>query len=109
LPGALPRLQRKMAKATHWMLYGCMVLMPVSGYLASSSVKEPVKFFGAPLPHFSWNSPDLQDVMGSVHAITAWLLGALVALHVAGALLHLVRRDGVFSRMWWSAEAAPGK
>jgi len=103
LPGTLPRLQRAMAKATHWALYGCMVLMPVSGYLGSSSAKDPVKLFGIPLPHFSWNSPELQDAMGLVHGITAWLLGALVALHVAAALYHLVRRDGIFSRMW-SAE-----
>jgi cytochrome b561 len=109
LPGALPRMQRTMAKATHWALYGCMVLMPVSGYLASSSLKTPVRLFGTPLPHFSWNSPDLQDAMGSVHSITAWLLGALVALHVAAALLHLLRRDGLFSRMWWSPQAAPGE
>jgi cytochrome b561 len=65
--------------------------------------------FGTPLPHFSWNSTDLQDAMGSVHSITAWLLGALVALHVAAALLHLLRRDGLFSRMWWSPQAAPGE
>jgi len=104
LPGILPKLQRTMAKATHWALYGCMVVMPVSGYLGSSSAKEPVRFFGAPLPHFAWNSPELQDAMGSVRSITAWLLGALVALHVGAALYHLVRRDGVFARMWSSVE-----
>lgn len=104
LPGTLPRLQRTMARASHWALYGCMLLMPISGYLGSSSAKEPVRYFGARLPHLQWNSPGLQDVMGSLHSIGAWLLGALVALHIGAALYHLVRRDGVFARMWTSIE-----
>jgi cytochrome b561 len=104
LPGTLPRLQRTMARASHWALYGCMLVMPISGYLGSSSATEPVRYFGARLSHFQWNSPALQDVMGSLHSITAWLLGALVALHIGAALYHLVRRDGVFARMLGSVE-----
>lgn len=88
LPGTLPRLQRTMAKATHWALYGCMVVMPLSGYLST------------------WGSDDadLQAAMGSVHSITASLLGALLALHVGAAVWHLARRDGLFARMWPSVE-----
>jgi cytochrome b561 len=109
LPGTLPRLQRAVAKASHWALYACMVVMPVSGYLGASSAREPVRYFGSPLPHFRWNSPEVQDAMGSVHGITAWLLGALIAVHVGAALYHLVRRDGVFARMWPSRQPAPGQ
>lgn len=104
LPATLPRLQRAIAKATHWALYAGILVMPVSGYLGSSSATQPVRYFGVPLPHFDWNSPQLQDSMGLVHVITGWLLGALIALHVGAALYHLLRRDGVFTRMWTSAE-----
>lgn len=103
LPGFLPVLQRKMARATHWLLYACMVVMPASGYLAASFANQPVAWFELALPY--WDSPDLQAAMSSIHVITASLLGALIALHVAAALWHLVRRDGIFARMWrWSVE-----
>jgi cytochrome b561 len=38
--------------------------------------------------------------MGDVHGILAWVLFALICLHVAAALFHrFVLRDGVLHRM----------
>lgn len=104
LPGTMPRLQRAMAKATHWTLYGCMLVMPISGYLGSSFTKDPIEYFGVRLPQWGWDSPGMQELMGAIHSITAYLLGALVALHIGAALWHLVQRDGVFGRMWPSVQ-----
>lgn len=104
LPGTLPRAQRIAASATHWTLYACMLVMPISGYLAVSFTKVPTKYFGAALPHWGWDAPDAEALMGLIHSTTAYLLGALIALHVAAALWHLLRRDGLFARMWLSVE-----
>jgi cytochrome b561 len=98
----LTRRQRTAARANHVLLYVCLLLMPASGYLGSSFGKFGVKFFGIALPHWGWEDKKLQDLYVGVHHFIAPILIALVAIHVGAALYHLHRRDGVFSRMWFS-------
>jgi len=101
LPAALPRWQRVTATASHHLLYLCMLVMPLSGYLGSSFTKYPIVFFGTKLPHWGWDSPVLKDLCSSIHHTAAVTLMALIALHVAAALKHrLIDRDAVFARMW---------
>ena len=59
----------------------------------------PVKWFGIVLPDWGTKSPALKDAMSAVHYVTSWVLLSLVALHVAGALRHAFRGEGVMSRM----------
>jgi len=96
----LPRAQRLAASWTHAGLYVCMLLLPASGYLGSSFSRYPIKYFGAPVPHWGWDWPAAKALMSAVHLCAAWVLAALVAAHIAAALWHLMRRDGLFSRMW---------
>jgi cytochrome b561 len=100
LPGTLPRMQRIAAAGTHWALYACMLVMPLSGYLGSSFSKYPIKYFGNALPHWGWDWPAAKAFLSNVHLAAAWLLAALIAVHVVAALRHALRRDGLFSRMW---------
>lgn len=105
LPASLPRWQARAARASHLLLYACLVAMPLSGYLGSSFTSYPVKYFGVTLPHWGWDSPALKEFFGAVHVATVTLLMALLSVHVAAALKHLVvDHDGVFERMWprWS-------
>ena len=104
-PPALPQTvapwQRVAARFSHWGLYVCMIVMPVSGYLGSSFTKYPVKYFGYALPHWGWDAPALKEITSQVHLATAWIFVALVALHVTAALKHrFVDRDGVFERIF---------
>jgi len=100
LPGTLPRMQRIAAAGTHWALYACMLVMPLSGYLGSSFSGYPIKYFGSALPHWGWEWPAAKAFLSGVHLAAAWLLAALIALHVVAALWHALRRDGLSSRMW---------
>jgi cytochrome b561 len=100
LPARLPRMQRAAAVATHWALYACMLIMPLSGYLGSSFSKYPIQYFGSTLPHWGWEWPAAKAVMSAIHFAAAWALAGLIVLHLAAAAWHLVRRDGLFSRMW---------
>jgi cytochrome b561 len=100
LPGTLPRMQRIAATGMHWALYACMLIMPLSGYLGSSFSRYPIRYFGSTLPHWGWEWPAAKAFLSSVHLTAAWLLAALIALHVAAALWHALHRDGLFSRMW---------
>lgn len=104
-PAALPGWQRRAARAMHWALYACMVVMPVSGYVASNFSKHGIRFFGMPLKPWGPDLPSVYDALQDVHVATGWLFAMLIALHVLAALHHaLVARDGVFGRMWpWGA------
>jgi cytochrome b561 len=100
LPIALPRWQQRAAAISHGLLYACMVVMPLSGFLGSSFTKYPIKFFGTPLPRLWEANPDLKTLFGTLHTGASYVFMGLIALHVAAALWHAVCRDGVFSRMW---------
>lgn len=101
LPQSLPRWQQWLAAASHLGMYLCMVLMPLSGYLASNFSKYGVKFFNTfLLPPWGNDDKQLYAVFNQTHKITAVVLLALVVLHVLAALKHGLRRDGIMSRMW---------
>lgn len=101
LPESIPRWQALAARVNHRLLYACLLLLPLSGYLGSSFSGYPIKYFGIPLPSWGWASPALKEFFSEVHFVTVCVLFALIMLHVAAALKHLlVNRDGVFARMW---------
>jgi cytochrome b561 len=100
LPSALPRWQVRTAAASHWLLYACMLAMPIAGYLGSSFSGYPIKFFGATLPGWAWKHEGLKEFFSAVHYTAALVFIALIALHVLAAVKHLVLdRDEVFHRM----------
>jgi cytochrome b561 len=101
LPAAVPRWERVAAKANHLLLYGCMVTMPLTGYLGSSFTKYPILYFGMRLPQWGWDAPALKELCSQVHLTTVVIFIALIALHIAAALKHwLIDCDGSFKRMW---------
>lgn len=101
LPSMMPRWQAVAARANHALLYVCLLVMPLSGYLGSSFTKYPIKYFGVVLPKTGWESGPLKELCSQVHYVTVWIFMALVALHVAAAFKHLlVDRDAVFGRIW---------
>ena len=88
----------RLAPAMHYALYAVAILMAVSGIGIAVQAGLPDIVFrgsGAPLPEtFTGLRPR------AAHGVLAWLLVALVALHVAAAAFHqLVRRDRLLSRM----------
>ena len=103
----LPNWERVAAKANHALLYVCMIVMPVSGYLGSSFTKYPVLYFGMRLPHWGWDAPALKELCSQVHFTTVVIFITLIAIHIAAAVKHwLIDRDGVAQRMWFIAKTA---
>jgi cytochrome b561 len=96
-----PLYQRILSKVVHLSLYVLMILMPVSGYVTSSSEGRTVPWFGL----FTW--PDLLSenrplgrAVGLVHHYGAYTFFALLFLHVGAAAWHkFVVHDEVLSRM----------
>jgi len=101
LPASVPGWQRKLAAASHHLLYGLMLLVPLAGYLASNFSKFGVKLFNTVLlPPWGPDDKKLYTLFNQTHKVAVALLVALIVLHVGAALLHALRRDGVFSRIW---------
>lgn len=102
LPNSVPRWQQQIAASTHYLLYGLMLMMPLSGYLASNFSKFGINFFNA-IKLVPWGYDDklVYAFFNQTHLVSAWLLLALVLLHVLAALKHLwIDRDTIFFRMW---------
>jgi cytochrome b561 len=101
LPASMPAWERAFAKLSHALLYTCMLVMPLSGYVASNFSQYGVNFFNS-VKLAPWGPEDatVYAVFNQTHMVTSWLFVALIALHVLAALRHLAARDGVFGRMW---------
>ncbi len=83
----------------------CMVLMPLSGYLASNFSKHGIKLFNA-VKLAPWGRDDklIYAVFNQTHKVTAVLLAVLIGVHLLAVVKHvLVDRDGLLSRMWGRA------
>ncbi len=108
LPSGTPRWQARMARVSHALLYGLLVLVPLAGWTYASASplqtlmevdNEVFGLFALPDP---WPEGDerLADAAYLVHRAGALCLVLLVALHIAAALKHhLFDGDDVLARM----------
>ena len=101
LPSTLPRWQKTAAHASHWLLYGLMLSMPLIGWATLSAGGFPVQMTASfVLPPILPQDVTLYAALRALHGWLAYLLFATVLMHVSAALLHAwVFRDGVFPAM----------
>lgn len=89
-----------LAHLVHMVLYGCLFLMPISGYLMSSAANFPVKVWGFTLPMLIGPDKALAEQMEEFHEILANVLIGAFVLHVAGSLKHhILDKDNTLARM----------
>ncbi|NKX44022.1 cytochrome b [Roseicyclus persicicus] len=101
-PASLPQWQARIAEATHVALYALLVAVPVAGYVRVRAGGFPIESLDAlGVPALVPRSDALAEVAKTIHYGAGLLIAAVIALHVGAALFHgIVKRDGVFSRMW---------
>lgn len=101
LPAVMSTWERTAARWSHGALYACMLIMPLSGYVASNFSKWGVKFFNVvPFPPWGPDNPAIYSALNSVHVLTSYVFVALIVVHALAALRHLALRDRIFGRMW---------
>lgn len=101
LPAWMPKWQRIAANVSHRSLYACMLIMPISGYVASNFSEYGVRYFNAILlPPWGSDNDRLYAWFNGVHVATSYFFVGLIAVHVISGLRHAVLRDGIFRRMW---------
>lgn len=90
---------------SHWIqggLYGVLLIMPLTGFLARQYGAHTVSFFSASLPTVVGENNELSRFFAGLHEDVLWpLLLALTGVHVLAALWHhFVLRDEVLRGMW---------
>lgn len=100
LPGSSPRWQILLARVTHSLLYIVLLLMPFSGIMMSMFSGYGASFFGLDLPMLFDENKAISGFFHEMHEIMAWIIIALVGLHIVGALYHHFKlKDNVLKRM----------
>jgi cytochrome b561 len=102
MAAAMPRWQHRAHHGTHHALYALFFGVPLLGWAYSSAAGFPIVLFGVlPLPDFVAADKALVGLIKPWHRYSAYVLAALVVLHVAAALKHQwIDRDGLLARMW---------
>jgi cytochrome b561 len=108
LPAAMPAWEKRVAKASHALLYILLIGLPITGWavVSASPFNIPTVLYGIlPFPHLPI-LPDLEDkraaeqALALMHEIGGWILVVLLAGHVGAALRHhFVVHDDVLVRM----------
>lgn len=102
VPLSIGAWQARAAKATHFALYACMLVIPLSGYLAANFSKHGIKLFNT-VKLAPWGVDDklVYAIFKQTHTLAVWLLVALITLHLLAVAKHmLIDRDHILARMW---------
>ncbi|HVF18007.1 MAG TPA: cytochrome b [Steroidobacteraceae bacterium] len=101
LPSSLAAWQRIAASLSHHLLYACMLIMPLTGYIASNFSEYGVRYFNAYLlPPWGVEDERIYGFFNGVHVLTSYVFVTLIVVHIVGALRHAALRDGIFRRIW---------
>lgn len=101
LPRGTPGWINFLSGLNHRLLYLVLIVQPILGYLVNGANGYPWSIYGYyDVPAIIGKNEALAKILGEAHETGAWVLLALVALHITGVLFHaVVRRDGVARRM----------
>lgn len=103
-------IERGASRAMHVVLAALTIAVPLAGWAvaSSSTLNIPTFYFDMMvIPHLPLDkTPEAEAFWSTTHAIAAYVMLALVALHAAAALYHhRWRKDEVLTRMLGVARA----
>ncbi len=107
VPGTLTRgtskLELRLAHLTHMALYGLMLVIPLTGWIASSASGIEIYLFGwINVPLIAPASEQVENLFFTLHWLFTRLLILFVIIHITGALRrHFVLGDNTFRRIWF--------
>lgn len=101
LPKELNKFTIFAARAGWAMLYVFMLVLPLSGYIASDAGGYPVPFFGLTIPDIIETNKPLGKTVWYFHEVLPWFFVAVIFLHIFAALKHyMFDKINLFRRMW---------
>lgn len=89
------------SKFAHWVLFLSMFLIPVTGYIISTSEGDSVSIFGLfEFPALFTISESTRDMAIEIHYYAAYAILGITLLHAGAALKHqFIDKDGTLQRM----------
>ena len=98
---SLPWWELLAARLVHWVFYGFMIAMPVTGWLITSTAGLPASFFNLfTLPNLIAPNQEWLPVFESIHQWLGYAMIATIVLHVLAALKHhFINKDDILRRM----------
>lgn len=103
LPLTMKLWEKITSRIVQYSFYVLLIIMPLSGWIMSVAAGKTPSYFGLfdlSLPWIGIDKP-LAEFMAESHETIAWILIALIILHVGGALKHhFIDKDNVLKSMW---------
>jgi cytochrome b561 len=100
-PATMSHRERLAAKASEYMMYSLMVVLPLVGWGMLSAARYPIVLFGSlHLPFILPQNLMLYWVLRQAHTALAYLFFVTFIAHFGAILFHtLIVRDGMLKRM----------
>ena len=100
-PDALSWTLQLAAKGLHHLLYVFLVLTPLFGWAGVTAFPALITVGGYDLPAMPLVPQDseLAARLFAIHGVLALTLAVLLAGHIAAAIRHMLRKDGIVRRM----------
>ncbi len=101
LPSSMSAWQIQASKASHFLLYGLLFALPITGWLMSSAKSYSVSYFNLlALPDFIAPNERLAEQLQAAHYYLGEALFYIALLHIAAALKHhFMDKDDVLKKM----------
>ncbi|CAM3806376.1 cytochrome b [Polynucleobacter antarcticus] len=103
-PSSISPANIKLASAVHGILYLLLLIVPLMGWAGVTAYPALITVGGFELPAMPGIPTDegLAKQLFQIHGYLALLLVGIASAHATAALTHLlIKKDGVFQRMWF--------
>lgn len=88
------------AKVGHWILYGLILFVPLSGWYAASRLGVDLNYLGLHVPPIAPATEGAPGMLAELHQVAGNALLILAGLHGVIAIWHqFILRDGTLQRM----------
>jgi cytochrome b561 len=99
LPASVPQWEARAGIFGHWLMYILMIAVPVTGYIESNFTQWGVDFFGFHMEPWGPEDQRLYYIFNRIHVYSSNIFAGIIGLHIAAAIRHALKRDGVMTRM----------
>ncbi|MBV1915322.1 MAG: cytochrome b [Pseudomonadales bacterium] len=95
--------EKFLAHSTHGLLLLLLVLIPISGYIISTSAGDSISVFNwFDIPALFSVTEEWRDIAIELHYFLAYGALLIIVFHVVAALKHqFINRDGTIRKMFW--------
>lgn len=100
MPIGMPKWQDQLKRWVHGLLYCTLILMPIAGWVGASFADKPPHLGALALKLPIAKNESLSDLAFFLHNTIAFIIIALITIHVLAAFYHhFILKDNILRRM----------